>query len=439
MSGAAVNGPFPISASTRKRARRRWAEAILDPANGLKMFTAAIVLVYGVAPAIVYFTIVPTEVFLRLTQIATFGVAAMLLGARIPLADARFSPDAARIEIDWRLFVGLTWGFFALFLIVTFATAPSIPIVSAIRGANADVLSEQRGEFLKGRHGPELALLYISTLLVNTVVPYSVVLLYSAGHRLRHWFAGAFFFFSISFLQKSLFLNLVLPLLAFYARERKLRGTKATMIITASVLLLLVGVYVSFSASAAGDGIPSTPADVLTAQFAPASPLQYFMWRMFVVPIFTATDTLFVHLQSFDGRPLLGATSSLISSLFGMERINLERFVFEYQFGGWNDTANANSVFLVDGFVNFGWVGVLLFGLFVGQAFRWFRLSRDTAFASLWPLFAFVLFSAPLIGMMLSNGFLFMLFYALFMKCSPVRSSHGHVVRRRRSTQEPAT
>lgn len=60
--------------------------------------------------------------------------------------------------------------------------------------------------------------------------------------------------------------------------------------------------------------------------------------------------------------------------------------------------------------------GVFVFGVFVGQVFRWFRISQDIAFRSLWPLFAFVLFSAPLIGMLLSNGFAYMLFHALFIR-----------------------
>ena len=54
--------------------------------------------------------------------------------------------------------------------------------------------------------------------------------------------------------------------------------------------------------------------------------------------------------------------------------------------------------------------------VFVGQVFRWFRISKDVAFRSLWPIFAVILFSAPLIGMLLSNGFAYMLFHALFIR-----------------------
>ena len=121
---------------------------------------------------------------------------------------------------------------------------------------------------------------------------------------------------------------------------------------------------------------------------------------------------------------LLGATSSLLSAVFGLERINLERFVFEHQFGGWNDTANANAVYIVDAYANFGYVGVVIFGLFIGQIFRWFRLSSDGAFKSLWVIFAFTLFNASLIGMLFSNGFLYMIFHTLFVSVPSVRKSN---------------
>jgi hypothetical protein len=154
--------------------------------------------------------------------------------------------------------------------------------------------------------------------------------------------------------------------------------------------------------------------EYMSAGYVPTSSLDYFAWRAFAVPIYTASDTLLVHEQQFREQPLMGATSNLLSALFGLDRINLERFVFEHQFGSWNETANANAVFMVDAYANFGYLGVIFFSLFVGQIFRWFHLSSDIGFKSLWPLFAFVLFNASLIGMLLSNGFIYMLFHSLF-------------------------
>ena len=381
------------------------------------VFSLAVLLVYAVAPAIIANTILPGGYFLRLTGIAIVGVLSMWCGSYVALFDGQFRPGAPRLELDARVLVAVTWVIFSLFVLATLVSARSIPLISALQGADAKALSQERGDFLKGRQGAGIALLYLSTILISTVVPYSIVLMYSIHSRVRHLLSGLFFLFCISFLQKALFLTLVLPLLSYFAATRRLRGIEATAWLGGSVTVLLLATVLSLGTDAAGQlSDVLTAADYFTARFTAGSSLQYFLWRAFAVPIFTAADTLTVHMESFGGRPLLGATSSLISFLFGFERVNLERFVFEYQFGGWNDIANANAVYVVDAFVNFGWAGVIVFGLIVGQIFRWFRISGDIAFQALWPLFAFVLFSASLIGMMLSNGFLLMIFFALFVR-----------------------
>lgn len=395
-------------------------EAVFDPQNSLKVFSGALLLFYGLLPSLVYLAVVPDKNFLLLSAITCVGVASMWLGSRITLFDNRFRPGAVRLALESSHFLAATWLIFVVFVVVTFATAPSIPFLSALKGAGADALSQERGSFLKGRDGAEIALLYISTFLVNTVLPYSVIWMYANKSPWRHFAALAFFAFCISFLQKSLFLNLVLPMLAYLAAKRRLHGGLALLCMAGSVFLLIFATYLSLGGAAADDQERISEAvNYFSASYAPAETLDYFLWRAFAVPVFTATDTLAVYFQQFDGVPLLGSTSTLLAAIFGVEKVNIERFVFQYQFGSWNDIANANSVYVIDGFVNFGWGGVIVFGAVVGLVFRWFRLSRDVGFKSLWTLFAFVLFSAPLLGMMLSNGFLYMILHALFIRVRP--------------------
>lgn len=428
MSPRSVLATQPAIPPTREHVavRANWAEKILRPCNALKTFSAFLLLVYVAIPLVIHFTILPDRNLLSLAAIAGVGTFFMWVGQRLPLFDYRFKAGARRLTIGWRVFVGLTCVTFVIFTGVTLSTAPSIPLLSALRGADSDMLSAERGAFLKGRQGYELALLYISTFLLNTIVPYSLVTLYSTRAKIRHLFGAFVLLFSISFLQKTLFLNLALPLLAYYAMRGELQGRKAAAGIFGSLLIIIVSTYLSAADAIRGAGTRFVATDFMSAKYAPESPLAYLVWRAISVPIFTATDTLIVHAQTFNGRWLLGSTSTLISALFGMERVNLERYVFEYQFGGWNDTANANSLFLVDAYVNFSWFGVILFGFFVGQVFRWFCRSTDEAFQSMWTLLAFVLFSASLIGMMLSNGWLFMLLFALFVRVRrPGSSEHG--------------
>ncbi len=393
------------------------ADRLFRPESAIWVFSGLLLVAYAVVPVIVYLNILPEWVFLELALITVVGVGSLVLGASIPIFDARFGSNHRWFDVDWRLFVGASWLAFIAFVVITFATAPAIPIISALQGASAETLSQERGEFLKGRAGPALLLLYVSAFMVNTVVPYSVVIAYAARSRLRHIFAIAFFLFCVSFLQKALFLNMVLPLLAYFAIQGKLGGPKAVAGIIGSILVLVAATYLSLGEGGTADpGEAVVAADIVSAAFKPANPIEYFLWRTFAVPVFTATDTLVVHASYFDARPLWGATSSFLAALFGFERVNLERFVFEYQFGGWNDLANSNTVFLVDGFVNFGWFGVIAFGLICGQLMRWFRRSPDIGFQSLWPLVALVLFSSPLIGFLLGNGFLYMIGHALLVR-----------------------
>jgi hypothetical protein len=390
------------------------------------VFSGVLLLAYAVVPAAVYLTILPERVFLQLALITVVGVGALVIGAHLPVFDTRFVSQERWLNIDWRLFVGACWLAFVAFVVITFATAPTIPIISVLQGASAEALSQERGEFLKGRAGPAILLLYVGAFMVNTLVPYTIVIAYAARSRLRHLFALAFFLFCVSFLQKALFLNMVLPLTVYFAMKGKLGGFRAALGIAGSVLVLIAATYLSLGEGGPTDvGEAMLAADILSAAFKPANAMEYFLWRAFAVPVFTATDTLVVHASYFDARPLWGATSSFLAALFGFERVNLERFVFEYQFGGWNDLANSNTVFLVDGFVNFGWVGVVSFGLSIGQLFRWFRFSRDVGFRSLWLLVAFVLFSSPLIGFLLGNGFLYMLGHALLVR---MRARNGPIL-----------
>jgi len=394
-----------------------WIERFLHPARGFAVFWWTLALVYGIVPAYIYYYVAPNDYFLQLSILTGLTLFGLLVGARISLFDRRFSANTRRIGIDLNVFQTIIWGGFILFIAITLVTAPSIPILSALKGASANDLSQERGEFLKNRAGAEVILLYASTILVNTFLPYSTVLLYATKSRLRFLCTGIFFLFCISFLQKALFLNLALPLLVFFAIDRKLPTRQAMLWAVSLIGLLIIGTYLS-----SGDGgvdskySGGTIADYLSSTYVPDNPLDHLIWRSFAVPVFTASDMLLVHAEYFGGYLLNGATSTLLSALFDLERVNIERYVFEYQFGGWNEIANANAVFIVDAYVNFGYLGVVSFALIVGQIFRWFRLSSDVAFRSLWPLFAFVLFSASLIGMLFSNGFIYMIFHALMIK-----------------------
>jgi len=393
---------------------------LFSPRFGFYLFVVAVGTTYGIMPAVLYFFAGATDYFLKLSVLTLVAVMALFVGYKLPILDGQFAPGAPRLIVPSGLFNFCVWTFFFVFAFYTFYTAPSIPLVSAIQGAGADELSQQRGDFFKGRSGFESMLLYLSTIFTTVLIPYSLVTMFLKKSFLRFFFLIVSFFFCISFLQKSLFLNIFLPVMVCFALSGRLSFKALTFCFASAVAILVAAVFLSLGGGGAGEfnasGAPL--AQYFSSTYLPSGAGDYFIWRAFAVPLFTATDTLLVQAEIFKNEYLLGATSLLISLLTGSERINIERYVFQHQFGSWNEIANANAVFITDAYVNFGWVGVIAFSLLIGQVFRWFRLSQDVALKSLWPIFAFTLYSASLIGMLISNGFLYMLFHALLVRIS---------------------
>ncbi|WP_201189592.1 hypothetical protein [Pseudomonas fluorescens] len=382
------------------------------------LFVVAVSLVYMFLPMFVNFTLLPSEFFLKLSLVTFLSVLGILIGYNVPIFDSRFKPRALRVRVDARVVHAFVWSIFIVFMLVTLYTAPAIPLVSAIKGADTAELSFQRGEFLKGRDGAEIALVYISTIFVSSLLPYSIAKMFIDNQRYRYFFLLIFFAYSISFLQKALFLNALLPLFYIASQKYKISLSKAVIIILGcGVILYLVTILAAGASASPGPVMESggiLSADFYSSRYLPSGALDHLIWRIVAVPMFTASDTLLVLKQQFNDSPLLGATSSFFSMLFSLDRVNIEKLVFEYQWS-WNETANSNAVFFIEGFANFSWVGVWFYSFFVGQTFRWFNKSDDYAFKSLWLIYFLCLFSGGLIGTLLSNGFLLMFFANFFL------------------------
>lgn len=382
------------------------------------IFVAAVFLVYALLPFVVNLVLLPNPYFLNLAGLTALACVCIVVGYSLPLFDHRFDRRALRLTIDAdSLHVGI-WCAFAAFLVVTFATAEAIPIISAIRGADTAELSQQRGDFLKARSGAEIALLYLSTLFVSALLPYSLAKLFLERSRYRFVLAAVFLGFSISFLAKALFVNVMLPLLYVFAQQKRSNGTRLLMVVVGSAVLLYVVSLLAFGGQSEFESTGLAAAgDFFGAGYLPTGAFDHLIWRAMAVPMFTAADTLLVFAERFDSALLWGATSSLLAAVFGQERIPLEKLVFEQQWS-WNDIASSNAVYITEAYVNFGWVGVGLFSLFVGQSLRWFRKSRDAAFKALWMIYCLAIFTSGLIGTLLSNGYVLMFAIALFVRPS---------------------
>ncbi|MFA7351320.1 MAG: oligosaccharide repeat unit polymerase [Methylotenera sp.] len=389
---------------------------LLDTRWSAPILMAGLFFMYVVMSLVVNF-FSPSPYLVELAMLSFVSCFFLGIGFYLPLFDYRFRINAKRMAIKSNTLHSAVWIFFIVFILITFATAQSIPIISVFQGAGADELSQQRGDFLKGRVGMESALLYISTIFVGALLPYSLINLFIEKSRLRYYLMMIFFVYTISTLQKALFLSVVFPLIYLVSRKVKFGYLRILSIVIISLIIIFV-VTILASGGQSDFNMPQQELDIgvyFSSSYAPSGAFDMLVWRSISVPLFTAADTLLVFHESFGGQQLLGATSNLLSTLFSMERIPLEKLVFEYEWT-WNDIANANAVFITDAYVNFGWVGVILFSTFVGQSLRWFYKSKDEAFKSLWLLYCFGLFSASLIGMMFSNGYLLIFLIAFFVK-----------------------
>ena len=396
--------------------------ALFTAKKAPQLLVSVIVLFYALAPLLIYFFVIDERAYLQMAGLATLTAACIALGNGLNVLDRWTRGTSHRVIIGSHAFIRFFFVFFLLFAFVTLFSAPSVPLLSAFTGADASALSDERGEFLKGREGPWIALAYLSSLLTSTFVPYCIVAAYATRDRLRHVFLALLFIYSVSFLVKALFLNLILPLIAFAVERQVLRPRQLIVVGSATATVLLLMIALSGYGSLDASGFQSL-ADFFSTAYVPGSTLDFLIYRSLAIPVFSVVDTLLVHANELRGELLWGTTSSLIAGLAGVERINIERMVASYQYGGWNEFANSNVVFFADGYINFGIVGVVCYGLFVGLTFRILRRSPDIGVRSLAVLYAFLLYSSPLIGMLFSNGFAFFFLHALFVRLGSGRKS----------------
>ena len=399
---------------------------LTDTRRSAGLLIAALFAVYFALPLLVDTFLLENPYFVQLAQMTLVACLAIAAGNALPLFDARFNKAAPRLAVSAQAFHAVVWGTFVVFLVITFATADAVPLISAIKGAAASDLSQQRGDFLKARVGLEAVLIYVSTLFVGALLPYSLALLFIKKSRIRYFLLLLFLAYSLSFLQKALFINVVFPLMYLAARDRQANTTRILAIVVGSGLLLYLVTLLAFGSpddvsTDPGGGVV-TGGEFFGASYLPTNAFEHLVWRSTAVPMFSASDTLLVFNDQFGGRPLWGATSSFFAGAFGMERVPMERLVSEYEWG-WNDIANSNAVYVTEAFVNFGWVGVILFSLFVGQSLRWFRRSRDEAFKSLWIIYCLAVFTSGLIGTLLSNGYVLIFGISLLVKLKERRTA----------------
>ena len=376
---------------------------------GIGLLMLGLVGWYIATPLWLTYTAAPDAYLVKLAGMTALAIGAMAVGFSLPWLDKRFAPDAPRWQIPEQAVQAVVWGTFILFAVVVVATAKSIPLLSSLQGASEVQLSVERGDFLKTRTGWQALLVYISALYVGAFLPYATARLFIYRHPSRFVAVSIFLLYTLLALEKATFIFVLGPLLWLSFKRANYKAAGYLVVLCAATMyvntVLARGDLKAERLTTASIGNKASPAqaDYFSIHYRRKSAVDHIFWRAIVIPVVTARDALLVFEERFAGRHLWGATSSFVAKVTGQERVNYDAEVFAYQYGR-SDIGASNAVYIIEAFVNFGWLGVVAFSLFIGQALRWFSETTDEAIHVMWPLFCFFIFNAGVIGTLLSNG-----------------------------------
>jgi len=327
-----------------------------------------------------------------------------------------FSPKVKCVFLKLN-FRNVAFSIYALFVIsflITLFTASKIPLIESLKGTDRDTLNVYRELFLKARSGWQLLLSYINAVITGAVFPFIILLAFERNEKFRYLFLITFLVYSISFLEKAYFLKFLIPFMYFKFVKS---SQKKLFLIYGSVLSISFLVVMALLAGMNDHANDDVSTIFFSTQFKGNNPLETILWRGIVIPVITALDGLKVFAESFNSNYFYGATSSFMATIAGIERINFERELFFNQWGqNETETGNANAVYLLEAYVNFGYCGVVIFSFIAALSMKVLVESCNLSSKSLVFLFIFNLFNAGLIGTLLSNGFLFLLMLVKFCK-----------------------
>lgn len=312
----------------------------------------------------------------------------------------------------------VTYILYFVFIIYTVVTAPAIPLFESFRGVTSNDLSNYRELFLKGRKGPESILVYLNAIFTVALLPFLTASLYLCKYRYRHILLLLFVFTLLLSMEKSLIARALLPLLILVINKQindKLLSLRNLLLLSSVGLLLVtflaLGKFSNDETILLSELLDSDP--IAAKYFIVSNPDNvglFLINRVFWIPYITAIDWLDYFNTVLHRDLVLGASSSVLSVIFGMERINLERLVFEFEWGqNQSGTGSANTVYFIDIFLNFGWLGVFLSNILLAFIVRLFEISNNKAAQAAFIVFAYFIATSSLLAVLFSTGLLFLL------------------------------
>jgi hypothetical protein len=382
-------------------------KALTNPEQSGWIVPLVLLLGYGFLPLGMHI-LLDTPYALTMFAITLVGIAGFAAGWFIRVRARLFV-----LSIDLRTLHYLIWCPFILFVLIAWLSAERIPLVASFQGASGDEIAVLRENFLKAREGWQHSFVYIHTVLTGALIPYSVALLFYHRSRLRWHLFFFFLIYCLSFNEKAFFFRAVIPLFFLAGQERIRIPIKTSHIALASLgILVLIAIAGGYGASR---DVASSA--FFSGSYATSGAVDFLIWRSVAIPVVTAVDSIRAFYQEFGGRFFHGGSSTLLAGLFNVPHVDFERSVFALQFGDSpTGTGSANSVYLVEAFINWGYWGVAIISVVVGMLFRFLLESRDCCLQALWLLLLVALFNGGFIGTMFSNGYLVLIALVFFIR-----------------------
>jgi hypothetical protein len=393
-----------------------------------------------------------------ITYLIVFQVLVRYFNGKFP-----FQSALNRFEINsGPAIIAISVGYFSL-MAYALVTSEKIALWEVIKGSSVDDLAFAREALFKSRVGWEKGLIYANAIFSSALMPFAVAVCYIEKKPYRH---ALLFFFAASLaptLEKALILKALFPLIflgfnSYFPSKRVLQiALTAVVIVAANIIFSKMGQasYIAIN-DAQIQQLQEQKARMLKSNKSDTNTLivgdeaggvelsgiqkqlDYYLWagtdlykynvfgdgqlqyvanRIFWIPYVTAFDWLGYFYEKLNGNYLLGRTSAVLSRIGGNPPFPMENEVFKYQFGeSGPKTAAANATFLVDAFVNFGWMGVIVYaGLFA--LITWVVVVQaNPAMQACYYYFALQVSMGGLSGVLFSNGLILLICLAFFIR-----------------------
>lgn len=358
-------------------------------------------------------------------------------------------------SINWKMLAWLCVFVYLIVLLIAVLTVAETPIVAALRGGDWLDIAIARGDLFVNRQGWEVSLRYLSVILGRTIMPLLVTYLFWTENKFKYWALLLLLCcYGIS-LEKGASLFAFLPIILISLARREIIRFVTYLCMCATCIAiwthLSMGglhrqeVYTDSEVQASmhkksnlnkigyGIGRHGDPQRHFFFNFLNSMGVEFdnhtdpndargklmiMTNRILWIPYVTAYDWLKFSDEILNSRLTLGRSIGLYTWLIGEPKLEIEKMVYEYEFGVPEGGAGAsNTVFLVDAKVAFGWFGVFIYCFIFVFCSSVIFSSRNTfiKYASVTSFFTAAV--SPLTATLFSGGLFFLML--ICMLCRP--------------------